>query len=156
MKTREFLDLLTEHSDKELHFEYQKNQGVPEGYHITEIKNISIDSVDCGGSPHFEKRTEVQLWRDENSSETGYMKAGKAKSIFDIVEKMKPMDQEAEIFFEYGNAGLPTSSYQIALTHAVEDQVKIYLNVPAVACKPRLVLVGENSGSCCGNETGCC
>ena len=48
MKTKAFLELLTTNPDKSLLFEYQTNKAVPEGYHITEIKNISIDSVDCG------------------------------------------------------------------------------------------------------------
>ena len=157
MKTKTFLELLTTNPDKPLLFEYQTNKSVPEGYHITEIKNISIDSVDCGGKPHFEKRTEVQLWRDEGSTETGYMTAGKAKSIFDIVEKMKPMDPEAEIFFEYGNKSLPTSSYQIALTHTEEGQIKVYLDVPSVACKPKLLVANSAvGGDCCGNDSGCC
>ena len=41
MKTNEFLNLLKEHTDKSLLFEYKQGHFVGANYHITEIKNIT-------------------------------------------------------------------------------------------------------------------
>ena len=50
MKTSEFLKILEKNPNKPLQFEYLNNQIVGEAYHITEVKNVHIDSVDCGGN----------------------------------------------------------------------------------------------------------
>ena len=62
MKTHEFLTILNEHQDKRLYFEYQPNQLVAPNYHITEIKHVHIDSVDCGAQTDNWTETVVQLW----------------------------------------------------------------------------------------------
>ena len=48
MKTQEFLNLMNEHQDKSLLFEYMPNRLVQPSYHITEVKHLNIESVDCG------------------------------------------------------------------------------------------------------------
>lgn len=149
MKTSEFLDLLEQHSDKELSFEYAKGQAVPSDYHITEIKNITIDSVDCGANPHFERRTEVQLWTPGGQDHQPRLKAGKAGAIFSRVDQVKPMDRDAEIYFEFGHAALATSSYRVEFAHADEARLNVFLSVPPVACKPRLLETEASSKTCC-------
>jgi len=57
MKTKEFLFLLNEHQNKSLLFEYKEGQFVGANYHITEIKNITVDAVDCGAGTDFWKET---------------------------------------------------------------------------------------------------
>ena len=159
MKTNQFLELLENHPQKELLFEYQIGQFVPKAYHITEVKNISIESVDCGGRPHSEKQTIVQLWH--NGKEQGeYMSANKAKKIFDIVDKIKPMDRATEIYFEYGNKHLNTSNYKIQRMIEENDKITFQLFVEPTACKPKLEV--DNVGSfknlplACQPGSGCC
>jgi len=62
MKTNEFLELLKKNPDVELTFEYDKDRFIPDTYHITEVKNVTIDSVDCGGNSDSYTQTIVQLW----------------------------------------------------------------------------------------------
>ncbi|MCW8981578.1 MAG: DUF6428 family protein, partial [Altibacter sp.] len=69
MKTQELLDLLAAHSEKALLFEYAPKQYVAANYHITEVKHIAIDSVDCGAGTDAWKETIIQLW--ESPSEAG-------------------------------------------------------------------------------------
>ena len=139
MKTNEFLELLAQNPEKPLLFEYETGQFVPEAYHITEIKNVSIESVDCGGKPHSEKQTIVQLWH--NGIEIGsYMEAKKAKKIFDVVDKVKPFTMDTEIYFEYGNKDLATSNYQVEDVVHELDKIIVKMSVPPVACKPKLGL----------------
>ena len=93
MKTNEFLTLLKENTDKSLVFEYAPGQLVGANYHITEVKNITVDSVDCGAGTDFWKETIIQLW--ESPQELGkrdYMTAYKAMGILNKVDKIKPME----------------------------------------------------------------
>ena len=101
MKTVEFLNLLREFPNKTIRFAYAPSQFVKQGYHITEVKHLTIDTVDCGGRSHFWKETIIQLWEDPSNTDTSYMSAFKALSILKKVAKTKPFVQEATLKFEY-------------------------------------------------------
>lgn len=157
MKTNEFLELLEQNPEKRLLFEYETGQFVPKAYHITEIKNVNIESVDCGGRPHSEKQTIVQLWH--NGFELGnYMEAKKAKKIFDIVDKVKPLTMDTEIYFEYGNKKIRTSNFKVQKVTNQEDKITFQLFVEPTACKPILELnVSQKIKEiCCGPGSDCC
>ena len=101
MKTQEFFSLLEQQQDKALLFEYTPNLLVGANYHITEVKHISIDAVDCGSQTDNWKETIVQLWESPNEiGKTEYMSVYKALAILKKVGKMKPYALDAEIKFE--------------------------------------------------------
>ena len=82
MKTQELFEVLEANKDKSLLFEYTSNQLVGANYHITEVKHIKIDSVDCGAQTDAWNETIIQLW--ESPSEIGkteYMNTYKALRI---------------------------------------------------------------------------
>ena len=90
MKTKQFLDLLQQHQNHALLFEYAPNLLVGANYHITEVKHVSVDSVDCGSQTDEWRETIIQLW--ESPSELGkteYMTAYKALAILNKVGEMK-------------------------------------------------------------------
>ena len=60
MITQAFLDILIQNPKLPLYFEYQTGQFVRSDYHITEIKNVSYDTVDCGGVQNKWEETIVQ------------------------------------------------------------------------------------------------
>ena len=62
MQTAELLEILETHKNKELLFEYEPGHFVGANYHITEVKNITVDAVDCGARTDFWKETIIQLW----------------------------------------------------------------------------------------------
>ena len=110
MKTLDFLKTLNENSEKELLFEYSPNNFVKSNYHITEIKNIHIDSVDCGGSSNSWDETVVQLWVNAlEPNKTRAMSTVKAIAIFDKVANIKPLKLDTEIKIEYGNKNFRTA-----------------------------------------------
>lgn len=159
MKTDKFLELLEQNPEKALLFEYQIGQFVPKAYHITEIKNVSIESVDCGGRPHSEQQTIVQLWH--NGKESGeFMPARKAMKIFDVVDKIKPITRDTEIYFEYGNERLNTSNYKIQRVLEEDEKITFQLFVEPTACKPKLeiseVASFKNLPLACQPGSGCC
>ena len=156
MNTKEFLNLLDANKDKELVFEYRKDSFVPKAYHITEVKNVYFDSVDCGGNEHSERQTVVQLWTNPLEVKNKYMGAEKALSIMEKVNKIKPLYQDTEVFFEYGNSKTPTSNYSVKDVALENDKVILKLFVQPTACKPaQLASLQTVAEACCG-EAKCC
>lgn len=162
MKTQEFLSLLKEHQNKSLLFEYKDGAIVGANYHITEVKNITIDSVDCGARTDFWKETVIQLW--ESPAEIGkteYMSGYKALGILNKVNKIKPVVQEAEVKFEYSNPSFHTAQLFVNEVRVNGDRLLIQLGVEKTDCKAKEecgvpVTADIASEACCAPESGCC
>lgn len=162
MKTGAFLSLLKQHSNKSLLFEYGQGKTVGANYHITEVKNITIDSVDCGAGSDFWKETVIQLW--ESPKEIGklkYMYAYKAMAILNKVNKIKPMEMDVEIKFEYGNPDFHTAQLFVTDYDLQNEILIIKLGVEKTDCKAKEtcgVEVGTNAQKEVGCEPGggCC
>ncbi|MBT8182167.1 MAG: hypothetical protein KJO53_11325 [Eudoraea sp.] len=162
MKTKEFLSLLGENGNKELVFDYNRGALVGANYHLTEVKNISIDSVDCGAGTDFWKETIVQLWESPSElDKTRYMTVSKALQILNRVNGIKPMDSEAELKIEYGNADFHTAQLFIDTFEIFEDRLLIKLAAEKTDCKAKEeCLVPEEINAekeaCCAPGGGCC
>lgn len=160
MTTEKFLELLETSGDKELIFEYAQGQTIDKAYHITEIKNVNIDSVDCGGNEHSYQETVVQLWLSGNEEKDRAMTAAKALKIFNIVNSKRPLRKETEIFFEYGFGPLATSTYKVSTVAETDDRILVNMEVPKTVCKPREfvmdILPISNSQGGCTPGGGCC
>jgi len=137
MLTKEFLNLLNLNHGKELIFEYEKGQVIPKAYHITEVKNVHFESVDCGGFAHDEYQTVVQLWVSEVEKKEKHMETHKALKIMNLVDGVKPLRQDTEIFFEYGRGDLRTSNYSVEKAEVQDDKIVLKMYVEPTACKPR-------------------
>ncbi|RMA66203.1 DUF6428 family protein [Ulvibacter antarcticus] len=163
MKTQELLQLLEANKDKALLFEYAPNQFVGANYHITEVKHISIDSVDCGAGVDAWKETIIQLWESPSEiNNTEYMGTYKAIGILKKVGTMKAYDLTSEVKFEYGNAIFHTAQLFVNDFEIQESRLVIKLAVEKTDCKAKescglpesSELVTE--ASCCSPESGCC
>lgn len=162
MKTNEFLSLLEQHPNKELLFEYAPQKLVAANYHITEIKNITVDAVDCGAGTDFWKETVIQLWESpEEIGKRDYMIASKALAILTRVDRIKPMEKEVEVKFEYSNADFHTAQLYVHSFTVTEKQLVLRLGINQTDCKAKdtcgipvaMETVSENS---CTPESGCC
>lgn len=162
MKTHEFLTTLESHKDKALLFEYTPGKFVGANYHITEVKHVKIDSVDCGSGTDAWNETIVQLW--ESPSEKGkrdYMSTFKALGILKKVGQMKPYDMDAEIKFEYSNETFHTAQLFLNDFSISNNQVILKLGVQQTDCKAKETCgVPEpamaTAESCCSPGSGCC
>lgn len=162
MKTSEFLELLRTHSSKALLFEYAPGKRIGANYHITEVKNLQIESVDCGGQVDAWPETIVQLW--ENPAESGkqsYLSAFKAKAILDRVHSIKPMDRDAVLRFEYGNPSFHTAQLYVKSTQTEGNALVISLHSSPTLCKAEeacgVTKTTEPALSgCCDQSSGCC
>ena len=161
MKTNEFIQQLSAHSGKELLFQYQENKLVGANYHITEIKNTTFDTVDCGGTPNYWQETIVQLLENKNELDRkDYLSAEKALGIFKRVNAIKPLLMDAEIKFEYGNDTFHTSVMVVDNLEVTNSQVLVQLAMVHTSCKAEEICgipssEGASDDSCCG-PTGCC
>jgi len=162
MKTQEFLSLLESHKNKALLFEYAPEKFVGANYHITEVKHVKIDSVDCGSGTDAWNETIVQLW--ESPSEKGkrdYMSTFKALGILKKVGQMKPYDMDAEIKFEYSNEVFHTAQLFLNDYTISNNQLILNLGVQQTDCKAKETCgvpepaMAEAEG-CCTPGSGCC
>ncbi len=159
MKTIEFIQLLNEHTEKSLLFEYAPNMLVGTNYHITEVKHVTIDAVDCGAGTDFWKETVIQLW--ESPTELGkseYMSSYKALGILKKVGSLKPYVLEAPVKIEYGNATFHTTQLTISDYEIRQEQLLIKLQVDATDCKAKEAcgITESTSTNACAPGSGCC
>ncbi|MEX2350352.1 MAG: DUF6428 family protein [Flavobacteriaceae bacterium] len=162
MKTSEFLELLSSNQDKSLLFEYTPGKLVGANYHITEVKHIAIESVNCGAGTDAWNETIIQLWESPLEKEkTSYMSTYKALSILKKVGRAKPFDLDAEIKFEYGNSTFHTAQLFVSEIEISGNQLIVKLAVEKTDCKakeacgiPETIVAEEEA--CCAPESGCC
>ena len=162
MKTKEFLDIIENHLEKELVFEYAPTKWVGTNYHITEVKHITIDSVDCGAQTDAWQETVVQLW--ESPIEIGkrtYMKTHKANEIFKRVDGIKPLLLDTEIKFEYGNKSFHAAQLKVNDFEVIDNKLVMKLHTYKTDCKAKsecnpVQKVVKQVTECCAPASGCC
>ena len=163
MKTQEFLELLISHQDKSLLFEYTNGQLVGANYHVTEVKHIAIESVDCGGRMDAWNETIIQLWESPDElGKTAYMSTNKASSILNRVGQMRSYDRDAEVKIEYSNDRFHTAQLFVNDFELHGNDLLIKLAVEKTDCKAKeeygvkeMVTIEEEE-SCCAPGSGCC
>jgi hypothetical protein len=148
-----FKETLLQNPELDLQFQYAEGKLVNAAYHITEIKQAPITSVDCGGVMNSWTEIIVQLWVPEVQEQTRPMKVKKALSIIDVVEKMLPLNPNGTVKIEFGNSEFDTRQ-MFPNSISINDQNLLIDLIPdAVQCKAI-----TRGGSCGTNEKGeeCC
>jgi hypothetical protein len=136
MKTNNFLEILKNNLTKDLLFEYSPDKFVGANYHITEIKTLSIESVDCGGLENSWVETVVQLWESPLEVDKRiFMKVSKAIEIVDRVNAIKPLFLDTEIKFEYGNKSFHTANLVVESIVENDKSVIVKLHSDSTQCK---------------------
>jgi hypothetical protein len=165
-----FKGKLLQNPSLDLQFQYATDKWVAPSYHITEIKQAPITSVDCGGVKNEWTEIIVQLMEPSNQQQLRAMKVRKALSIINIVEKVMPLDVNGEVKIEFGNNGFETR--QLLPVDFILDEENLIVNLQsaAVQCKANdrggscgepvkhkveLETLAANS-SCCTPGGGCC
>ena len=161
MKTQDFLELLQNNPNKNLLFEYAPNLLVRANYHITEVKHITIESVDCGAQMDSWKETIIQLWESPNElDKTEFMSVFKALGILNKVGKMKTYVSDAEVKFEYGNATFHATQLFVDDFEICGSNLMIKLNTTKTDCKAKelcgLPEEPKEEQSYCSPSSGCC
>ena len=161
MTTLQFIQLLQDHPDKFLNFEYKSGLRLRPDYHITEVKNIHIDATDCGGQTDSWKETVIQLWESpEIDPEATTLTTQKALAILRRVDQSRPLLTESTLKFEYGNAGFHTGQFPVNDYLLENGSLIVQLTTDTTQCKAR-ELCGqpvevEEQASGCEPGSGCC
>ncbi len=165
MNTKDLFNLLEQNQDKSLLFEYAPNQLVAANYHITEVKHLTIDSVDCGARIDAWKETIIQLWESPNElGKTEFMTVEKALSILNKVGTMKPYVLDAEVKFEYSNATFHTAQLFVNDFEIKENKLIFKLAIEKTDCKAKelcgvpkeLETINASEEPCCSPNGNCC
>jgi Family of unknown function (DUF6428) len=136
MTTKEFISALRAAPDNELMFVDLEGRAVHSGYHLTELKAASLETVDCGGETDRWQETIVQLWVPENP-DADYMRASKFLKIFDKVRGMIALDVDSEIRVEYGDRIFFPSTYYVRSVTSDDATTHVFLEPPRATCKAR-------------------
>lgn len=172
MNWQTFKNTLLENKEAPLQFEYAPQSFVNAAYHITEIKQAQITSVDCGGKMNAWTEVVVQLWVPADGDQALPMSAAKAMKIVDIVEKSLPLHPQAPVKIEYGNPAFPTQQMPIESILTESGELRVSLVGDTTQCKAnerggecgpkakpkiQLVSIGESvEGESCTPGGGCC
>ncbi|NTY02407.1 DUF6428 family protein [Deinococcus sp. JMULE3] len=132
---------------------------VPAGYHVTEVKAVTIDAMDCGGKANAWRETVIQLMDGSaEDAKTGFMTNRKFLAIYDRVAQHIPVRAEAEVRFEYGNASTPALQYHVTHIDIQPEQITVHLRTPGVQCKAgdACATPPDAASNGCEPATGCC
>jgi len=165
-----FKQTLVQNPSLDLQFQYAENTWVAPSYHITEIKQAPITSVDCGGVKNEWTEIIVQLMEPASQQQLRAMKVRKALSIIDVVEKVMPLDVNGEVRIEFGNTEFETR--QLSPSEFILDDENLIVNLSPVAVQCKANDRGGSCGtpvkqkvelknltaesSCCAPGGGCC
>ena len=157
MKTSKFISALLAAPENQLIFVDDDGRSVPAGYHLTELKAATFETVDCGGQTNHWREMIVQLWIPIDA-DSDHMSAGKFLKIFDKVRGMIPLDLESEIRIEYGDENFLPSTYHLRSISDDYGQTRVLLEPPATTCKARDrgVVASSLTDACCLAPASCC
>jgi hypothetical protein len=183
MNWQSFKSKLQEHPELTLQFQYAADKWVDASYHITEIKQAPIVSVDCGGVMNSWTEIIVQLWEPSEKDSERAMQVSKALSIVQLVEKTLPLNPLGLVKIEFGNSQFHTRQMFPGEINLDGENLIVNLIPDATQCKaigrggscgttdtgdeccapaaseskPRIQLINlASDGPVCGPDSGCC
>ncbi len=149
----DFKSQLEQNPDLYLQFQYEEGKFVDSSYHITEIKQAPIVSVDCGGQMNSWTEVIVQIWEPSVKEADRSMKVGKALKIVNLVEKTLPLNPNATVKIEFGNSKFDTRQMYPSEFLSEGDSFTVKLAADFTQCKAI-----TRGGSCGTSPSGekCC
>jgi len=166
----EFKQTLLDNPELNLQFKYAEDTFVAAAYHITEIKQSPIVSVDCGGVMNSWTEIIIQLYEPNGAKQLKPMKVKKALTIIALVETKLPLNPLGTVKIEFGNSVFDTR--QMLPNEMSIDGVDLIVDLRAdsVQCKaidrggscgapekPKIELKNlAVSAECCTPGGGCC
>jgi len=157
MKTNEFISTLRAAPNNQLIFTDLDGHTVHSGYHLTELKAASFETVDCGGQTNRWQETIVQLWVPSHAANE-YVTAAKFLKIFEKVRGMIPLNLDTEVRIEYGDKNFFPSTYHVRSVTRDQTTTRVLLEPPQTTCKARdrRHAALPTTGSCCAPATEAC
>ncbi|QEC50940.1 hypothetical protein EDD80_101620 [Anseongella ginsenosidimutans] len=148
-----FKERLQQDADQVLQFQYGDGKWVEASYHITEIKQAPIVSVDCGGVMNSWTEIIIQLWEPGMKQAERAMKVSKALAIIDVVEKSLPLNPKGTVKIEFGNSRFDTRQMYPGQFISEGENLIIDLVPDFTQCKA--ISRGGNCGTTADGEECC-
>lgn len=153
-------DLTGVDADTPLIFETAEGD-IGKGYHVTELKDLSIRSIDCGGRLSEWRETQIQLLdgRDGKHMTVGTLAGIAAKSIASL-----PAFAETPLSFEFAHRNVGFRRYEIVAMQHSKTETRFKLGDARAECKvltQPAITVESGASSCCGSsqtakQPSCC
>jgi hypothetical protein len=138
LDTRAFLDALAAHPEADLAFSHA-DFGVPGGFHLTEVRALAVEGMDCGGRADRWFETHFQLWHPRHEHPGGRdgprLTAGKFLGIVGRVRSAVPLRDAAAARIEWGDAARPAVLYPVSGVREAGGVLTVSLSDPRVTCK---------------------
>jgi len=151
MNTSDFLNALR--ARPELPLAFSTNQGtVPAGFHLTEVKRVTHETVDCGSETHQWIENQFELWAPA-VPEPDYkpFPAGKFLAIVDEVKRMLTLDETAEARIFGRVAGGLDQLHAIESVKTGSEAIQVHLQPVTASCKAR-----DRRSSALNTGESCC
>lgn len=163
---RGFLAELRANLTTPLMFTLPNGQTIPEGYHLTELKAVNVNAMDCGGQADAWSETIIQLWSAPEGEPGRQMTGKKFLEITDQVLKVVAVNMDANLKIEYGLGTEPAAHYRVGSLTLEAGILNANLEPLPVSCKARdrwvaaqapvgLEMVGA-ADAACKPGGGCC
>lgn len=154
MNTSAFLSALRLHPSLPVVFRHRDRVMAP-GYHLTEVKRVRYETVDCGAMPHVWTETHLEVWAPPLSKPLPgrtHMAAGKLLDIVDRVEHqvLLPTDAPARVLTSFG--GEPAALYDIESISADAETLTVGLTGDRTHCKAAERRANGVTGGCCSSH----
>ena len=153
MSWQTFKNTLEQNPDLHLQFEYEAGKFVDRSFHITEIKQAPIVSVDCGGVMNSWTEVIVQLWEPPVKEADRSMLVSKALKIVTLVEKSLPLNPGAVVKIEFGNSKFGTRQMYPGEFMTEGDSFTVNLVPDFTQCK---ALARNQACGTTKSDTSCC
>lgn len=140
MKTKEFLETLESHAGRPLVFLCGNRPVAAAGYHLTEVRRTTIESMDCGAVTHRWAENHFELWQPAGGREPGreeFMTAGQFRRIAARVEREVDLDGEAEAKVYAGDGDPGAVVYSVERVEPVDGRLVVRLGADGSRCKAR-------------------
>jgi len=151
MKVQYFINTLKLNPGKVLSYQFKGRFTVASHAHITEIKQQSIRSVDCGGRQNAWSETVMQWWTVAFEDDGHRVSSTKTLEIFERVNQINPIDMTTDLLLEYGDKTLGVAQYSLNLSSIDSDTIYFELTGMQTQCKASSTC-GTNTGDCGGSK----
>lgn len=151
MTTRAFLETLRAHASMPLAFRLRRHALAP-GYHLTEIKRVLYETMDCGALSHRWQESQFEVWvpeSDENFPEQKPMAAAKFLRIVDRVQSSLPLEEDAVARIHAEILDRPAALYDIDSVAPRQGMLWVELSADRTRCKARERQNAETGSACC-------
>jgi hypothetical protein len=155
MKTSSFLAALRSHPSLPLVFRAGREIVSP-GYHLTEVKRVSYETMDCGAMTHRWAESQFEIWVPALADTTagrGHMSAEKFLKIVNRVESELPLNGDATARIHASYNGEPAALYDIEEITARDGTLWIGLTPDRTRCKAAERRAVSATGACCGSAS---